>query len=363
MRNIINFYKDIVVQIATHFSIGTGFYLKDYNLIVTNCHVIYGNAQVVIEGNNFERQLANVIYSDKKYDLAFLRPLSKLDTPLAELGVDLFLAEGDAVIAIGHPFGLKYTATQGILSNLNHQYNDLSYYQHDAAINPGNSGGPLVNEKGIIIGINTFILKEGQNLGFSLPVNYLIETLNEFLKNSNYPATRCPACLNIVFETESATEFCPNCGSKVEFPDKTDTYQAIGIRRTIEHILTDMGYNKILARTGPSSWEIKRGSAKITINYNEPEGQISATAVLCHLPKDNIKAIYEFLLRENYSIEGMNFEVSGQEIQLDLLIVDRYLNSETAFELFNRFVEKADYYDNILVEKYNALWIKEENKA
>ena len=361
MREIINLYKDIVIQIATHFSIGTGFYLKDYELIVTNCHVIEGNSEAVIEGRAFNRQLAKVVYIDKKYDLAFLKPESVLPIPAIELGTNLSLSEGDAVIAIGHPFGLKYTATQGILSNLKHHYNDLIYFQHDAAINPGNSGGPLVDERGVVIGINTFIIKEGQNIGFSLPVTYLNETLKEFAQNPSLPATRCSSCLNIVFEKDSTEIYCPNCGSKVEFPDKVNVYQPSGIRRTIEHIIAQLGYNQILSRTGPSSWEIKRGTAKINIEYIEAEGQIRATAVLCHLPKENIKSIYEFLLRENHEIGGMNFEVNGQEIQLNLLIIDRYLNADTAFELFKSFSEKADYYDNILTEKYKALWISEGN--
>lgn len=361
MREIINLYKDIVIQIATHFSIGTGFYLKDHDLIVTNCHVIEGNSEAVIEGRAFERQLARVVYIDKKYDLAFLRPQSPLPIPNIELGKNLLLSEGDMVIAIGHPFGLKYTATQGILSNMKHHYNDLVYFQHDAAINPGNSGGPLVDEKGVVIGINTFIIKEGQNIGFSLPVTYLNETLKEFAVNPTLPATRCSSCLNVVFETSTADALCPSCGSRVEFPDKVNVYQPIGIRRTIETILSQLGYNQILSRTGPSSWEIIRGTAKINIDYNESEGQISATAVLCHLPKANIIAIYEFLLRENHSIEGMNFEVNGQEIQLSMMIIDRYLNPETAFELFRNFIEKADYYDNILTDKYQALWIARDN--
>jgi serine protease Do len=357
MREIINLYKDIVIQIATHFSIGTGFYLKDYDLIVTNCHVIEGNSEAVIEGRAFERQLAKVVYIDKKYDLAFLRPQNGLPIPHVDLGKELSLSEGDAVIAIGHPFGLKYTATQGILSNLRHHYNDLIYFQHDAAINPGNSGGPLVDEHGVVIGINTFIIKEGQNIGFSLPVTYLSETLQEFAMSPQLPATRCTSCLNIVFEKSNSDLLCPNCGSKVEFPDKVNVYQPIGIRKTVEHILEKLGFNQILSRTGPSSWEIKKGTAKISIIYSETEGQIIATAILCHLPKSNIKSIYEYLLRENDRIEGMNFEVSGQEIQLNLLIIDRYLNAETAFELFKNFIDKADYYDNILTEKYQALWI------
>lgn len=358
MKEIINIYKDIVIQIATPYSIGTGFYYKEKDLIVTNFHVIDGNTQVTIEGKSFEKQLAEVIFIDKKFDLALLKTNQPLPLPSIQLG-DNSSVEGDEIIAIGHPFGLKYTATQGIISNIKHQYNDLTYYQHDAAINPGNSGGPLVNDRGQVIGINTFIIKEGQNLGFSLPSYYLDATINDFCKKNNIKGTRCTSCLNIVFEDTIDGTYCPNCGTAVALPNQVDDYQPIGVYRTIEEIISKLGYDVKLTRTGPSAWELQRGSAKINIIYAESEGTINGHAVLCHLPKDNIKPLYEYLLRENYNIEGMNFGVNGQEIILSLLIFDRYLFTETATILFENLIEKADYYDNILVEQYGALWKSE----
>jgi serine protease Do len=358
MREIINLYKDIVIQIATPYSIGTGFYLKNPNLIVTNYHVVEGNKEVVIEGRAFEKQLVKVVYIDKKFDLAFLEPSEALPIQGVVLNLNETLQEGEAVVAIGHPFGLKYTATQGILSNVNHKHNDLTYYQHDAAINPGNSGGPLVNQAGEVIGINTFIIKDGQNLGFSLPASYLHSSINDFLKGERMEGCRCDSCLNIVFANTIEDGYCSNCGTKVQLPSVVEIYEPIGVRRSIEHILKELNYDVALARTGPSAWEIRRGTAKVTLLYLEDEGIISGHAVLCHLPKENIKPIYEYLLRENFTVEGMSFGVSGQEIVLSLFIYDRYFHSETALMLFNNLFEKADYYDNMLVETFGAQWLK-----
>jgi len=69
------------------------------------------------------------------------------------------MKDGDAVVAIGHPFGLNYTATQGVISKVDRIREGLKYIQIDAAINPGNSGGPLVNMSGEIIGVNSFIIR------------------------------------------------------------------------------------------------------------------------------------------------------------------------------------------------------------
>ena len=86
--------------------------------------------------------------------------------------------DGEVVVAIGHPFGLNYTATQGVISKVDRIRDGVKYIQIDAAINPGNSGGPLVNKEGEVIGINSFIIRGGDNLGFALPVSYLKEALD-----------------------------------------------------------------------------------------------------------------------------------------------------------------------------------------
>ncbi|MBK9533548.1 MAG: trypsin-like peptidase domain-containing protein [Chitinophagaceae bacterium] len=142
MRALIEQYKGVVIQIATPFSIGTGFYLKEYDLIITTEHVVRNNKDVVVEGKGVQRVLSSVRYLDPKFDLAFVQGPKPNPWMSVKLHDQEDFREGDPVIAVGHPFGLKYTATQGIISNSSHQQDDLYYIQHDAALNPGNSGGP-----------------------------------------------------------------------------------------------------------------------------------------------------------------------------------------------------------------------------
>ena len=132
--------------------------------------------------------------------------------------------------------------------------------------------------------------------------------------------------------------------------------------KTIEEMLGQSGHNVQLSRRGPNNWEITQGSAKINISYYEKTGLITGDAYLCLLPKSNIKPLYEYLLRQNYVMDGMTFSIKDQDIILSLLIYDRYLNADTGMELFNHLFEKADHYDNILVEEYGALWKYEEEE-
>jgi serine protease Do len=354
-KNIATF-KDIVIQIATPYSTGTGFYIHDYDLIVTNHHVIEGNSAVIIDGERVNKQMATVVFTDPKHDLAFLKTVESLkDLPAVAMGGYLPCKEGDVVLALGHPLGLKFSSTQGIISNTKHQYRNLTYYQHDAALNPGNSGGPLMNASGEVIGINTFIIQNGQNLGFSLPVGYVQKALEDISGNFEICSTRCPSCENIVTSRTIDAGFCQHCGSVVVLPTDTEDYIPIGVSRNIEDVLTQLGYHVPLSRKGPCSWEVQQGSATVLISYYEPTGQILGEITLGLVPKDNIKPLYEFLLRKNYVLQSLTLSILEQEIILSLLIQDRYMHPETTLSLFKHLLEQADELDDFLVNTFGTI--------
>ena len=360
MPDFVEDYRNTIVQIATPYSTGTGFYLRDRGLIVTNYHVVEGNRSVVIEGAKFKKQIARVQYIDSKYDLAFLdAPQNGSELPEISLGVAKTLRERDAVTAIGHPFGLKFSLKSGIVSNTAELMNGIPYLHIDAALNPGNSGGPLVDTDGDVVGINTFVIRNGDNTGFSLPVRYLEETLNQFAEAKSDNATRCTACLNILTEATVEHKHCKHCGNKVELPSHVEAYIPSGTAKTIEGLISKIGHDVMLSRSGPNAWEIKHGSATIVITYHDKSGLLSADALLCELPQKDIKPLYEYLLRENYTNEAVTLSVHEQDIVLSLLIFDRYLNEETGQAMLSNLFEKADFYDNILVETYGASWKQE----
>ena len=358
--DIIELFKQVVIQIATPYSTGTGFYIAEYDLIVTNEHVVRDNNKVVVGGEAFEKQMVDVLYVDPKFDLAFLASPGDINIPPVSLGLDYPLSEGDQVLAVGHPFGLKYTATQGIVSNMLHKQDDINYIQHDAALNPGNSGGPLLAKDGSIVGVNTFIIRDGNNIGFSLPIRYLKDTLSEFGQGNGQAGVRCNSCLNLVFEEQISSGYCIHCGAKMKMISGIETYEPVGISYTIEKILKNLGYDNDLARRGPNNWELLEGSAKINISYHEKSGLIVGDGYLCSLPKKNIMPLYKFLLKENYKLDGLTFSVKGQDIILSLLIYDQYLNIDSGTKLFQHLISIADRYDDVLVTEYGGRWKEKE---
>lgn len=356
-REIIKRFEDNLIQIATPYSTGTGFFLKEYNLIITNEHVIRGNKNAMIAGKTFNKQIVSVLYLDETYDLAFISPPNDHNMSAVSLGDTSTADEGDSIIAIGHPFDLNFTATQGIISNLVHQKDNISYIQHDAALNPGNSGGPLVDKTGNIIGINTFIIQDGHNIGFALTSDNILKCLHDFAKGNGVKGVRCASCRNISFETEQKiTNYCTFCGASISMISLIQEYEPYGLCLTVEEMIIALGYNPAICRKGPNSWSLQKGSAIVNISYYEKTGLLVGDVFVCTLPENKINDLYLFLLKQNYLLQGMNFSLKDQDIILSLLIYDQYINSNTLLKLFKQLLAKADEYDNILVEQYGAKW-------
>jgi len=336
MKEIIEKYKDVVVSIATPYGAGTGFYLKGHNIIVTNHHVVSESLEVIISSKTFKKKLAAVLYSDPMYDLAFIKPPADIDLPEVELALEDTVLEGNQVIAIGHPYGLKYTVTQGIVSKADRLHNNINYIQLDAAINPGNSGGPSVNQEGRVVGVNTFIIAGGNNLGFALPVSYLYDSIKEYEKNPGVDTTRCHSCGTVLLNDQIEDGYCSNCGAKMEYAEqKKQGYAPAGYAKLLEEIIEKNGKDIKLARIGKNRWEIEEGSAKIYLNYDDRTGFIYGDSHLCILPKENLSTLYEYLLRENFQLEDVYFSVASTEIVMSIMIYDQYLTLDSGTRMIS----------------------------
>jgi S1-C subfamily serine protease len=158
--------------------VGSGFIIKPEALILTNAHVVFRHQAITVTLDDGRTMQATLLGADPILDLAVLRLSSPSDTlPTVALGDSDAIRVGEAVAAIGNPFGLEQTLTRGVVSGINKLLSDpalnvtLALIQTDAAVNPGNSGGPLLNQCGEVIGINTAALSDAENIGFAIPIN------------------------------------------------------------------------------------------------------------------------------------------------------------------------------------------------
>ncbi len=359
-QEILDIYSESIIQIETPLASGTGFYLEKHQLILTNSHVVTGLKKVVISSKDLKRCEATVVYDDAKYDLAFIKTDAlKVKTPL--LLSNEKVHDGNKVVAIGHPYGLNYTATEGIVSKADRLQGELEYIQIDAAINPGNSGGPLLNDKGEVIGVNTFIIQNSNNLGFALPFHYILEALQAFKEINELDIIRCSSCLNLVKELSIKDDYCPKCGVKIDVAKKRrEGYKPIGTIKTLESILKDLGKDVALSRRGQRMWQIDIGSSRVEIAYYD-NGIIVADASLCRLPHENIEKIYHYILEENTKMDYLQFSINDNAILLSYIIVDSSLEEKNGSVALGRLFSKADIYDDILINNYGACVIKRED--
>lgn len=159
-------------------SLGSGVIMRKDGYVLTNYHVVEAADAIEVVLSDGRRTAASVVGSDPDTDLAVLKLEGRLSRlPVAALAPDNSLRVGDVVLAIGDPFGVGLTTTQGIVSALGR--NGLgtntfeNFIQTDAAINPGNSGGALIDTRGQLVGINTAIYSDtggSMGIGFAIPV-------------------------------------------------------------------------------------------------------------------------------------------------------------------------------------------------
>lgn len=160
-----------MVQVESSTGRGSAFFVTADTLL-TNAHVVSGNSSVTLRFANGASASARVATLSSEFDVAVLKswnprpnqvviPLSPQDAPPA----------GQEVIAIGSPLGMQNTVTRGIISGLR-QIGPVTFLQTDAALNPGNSGGPLLDRKGVAVGISTSGIRQAQGLNFAVAIGH-----------------------------------------------------------------------------------------------------------------------------------------------------------------------------------------------
>ncbi len=170
-------------------SLGSGVLVSEQGHILTNHHVIQGADAIQVSLQDGRTAAAKVIGGDPDTDLAVLK-IDLAGAPSITLGHSEQLRVGDVVLAIGNPFGVGQTVTQGIVSATGRNQLGIStfenYIQTDAAINPGNSGGALIDAHGNLVGINTAIFSRSggsQGIGFAIPTGLARGVMEQIIKH------------------------------------------------------------------------------------------------------------------------------------------------------------------------------------
>lgn len=162
---------------------GSGLIVRSDGYILTNNHVVRNADSIKVNTSDNRTFEGKVVGRDSFTDLALVK-VDASNLPVARFGNSNAIKAGDWAIAIGSPLGLSHTVTLGIISALARPLTGtIDLIQTDAAINPGNSGGPLLNIRGEVIGVNTAIYNNAQNIGFAIPIAVARDVVDQLLEH------------------------------------------------------------------------------------------------------------------------------------------------------------------------------------
>lgn len=341
-----------VVKINTMDGSGTGFYIKNKNIVITNQHVVGTNQAVSIQTGTKDRYRADVIFVDPIVDLAFLSPAQPLDMPDINLQNIENVNNMEKVSVVGYPLNMPLTVTEGIVSSAKQLVNDRNYIQTDAAINPGNSGGPLVNSRGEIIGVTTCKFQQAENMGFALPVKDLMADLEIFAENTERKySVKCGSCNHLFYEE---TEYCPNCGNNLDVHNFFKKRELSMIGQFVEEAITKIGVDPVLARAGYEFWEFYQGSALIRM-FIVKNAFLGVTCPMVKIPKNKLEELYRYILSQPAKPLYLGIQNNTIFISYRIAISDIQTSFRAQFqENFVPAVKKADEIDNYLMETFGC---------
>ncbi|MEP0841363.1 MAG: trypsin-like peptidase domain-containing protein [Phycisphaerae bacterium] len=252
-------------QQFTTTSLGSGFVIHPDGYVVTNAHVVSHSGVKVTFADKTEYD-ADRVAVDERHDLAVLKIRAQRVFPAVTLGRSDDLMIGETVIAIGNPLGYEHTVTAGIISATNRTLEvtrEVSYtglIQTDASINRGNSGGPLLNVLGELIGINTAIRGDAQNIGFAIPVDTLRTLLPEMLSIERTRRLQVGLRLRWADRLYVAESYGPAAAAGVRAGDELVSVNNVPMRQ-------DVDYYIYLWRIRPKdrlTFELRRGGRHVT---------------------------------------------------------------------------------------------------
>lgn len=167
--------------------LGSGMVVHEDGYVITNAHVVKDSGKIKVVFSDGSEYQAQIISGDESKDLAVLKIQADKKLPFIHLGRSDDLMIGETVVAIGNPYGYANTVTSGVVSAVGRDIQVAEGFwlrgliQTDASINPGNSGGPLLNINSDLIGVNTAVRAEAENIGFAIPVDMLVDNLSHML--------------------------------------------------------------------------------------------------------------------------------------------------------------------------------------
>lgn len=331
---------------------GSCFYLKQYNIFVTNYHVVEGFNEVGVQDNDKNSYFGKVVLVNPLRDIALLSVDGDFSSlPEIKLSEVEEIAIGQKINVAGYPYGMPFSLTEGTVSSPKQLMGNNYYIQTDAAVNPGNSGGPMFNDKQELIAITVSKIKDADNMGFGIPINALKKILSQIdnLDKLKFNV-QCDSCDAFISNEE---EFCSSCGNKL--PEKVfDKRGLTDLAVFCEEAIKEIGLNPILARQGYEFWKFHKGSTEIRI-FVYDNNYLFCTSPINVLPKQDLEPVLSYLLSD--AVRPYQLGLDENQIYISYRVFIGDIFTDYREEIKKNIVNlafKADELDNFLMDTYGC---------
>lgn len=339
-------------------SIGSGFLALDNGVVVTNAHVVGRELEVKLRWMEHAQPIAaRVIEIDTALDVAFLLPVVRTEHLPLELANSEYARVGQTVYSVGHPLGFACTIARGVISAVNRKVRGQIYLQTDAAINPGNSGGPLIDESGAVLGISTWKVGGGENLGFVVPSHSFSAALARHAGDPRELVSRVPHyhCRECATPFDISEDQCSICGAWLPLPRSSvmvDARSEALATQRVNALLTRLGHDPAKAAVRPGWWRL----GEVAVMLAQGGHAVAFSSALVRVPKENQEAFYRFLL--TYSDESANHSALSispdNEVLCSFAESIDFLDERALAAKLAAFVETSVYLKNLLAHGYGA---------
>ncbi len=340
--------KNTLYFISCAWNTGIGFAVQNYNFIITSVQIVGFSKYVTVKSASTKKYLAKVIFVDYSLGLAFIEKKDEIVPTIDIINFELSVLEQPVdKYRIDYFNRITKHTTEAI--DTGYTQNNINYLLLKDITTQNCVSAVIFNKKNDFVGITKYV--ENTKQCFVIPAKYILKTMEEFTA-INDDAIRCPNCLNIVRRKNIVANTCPVCSATIRdeilndlLPSKTET------DKKIEEIISELGYDLKMSRLGLHFWEIPKGSATIFIRYEPKLKFIAAFSALCDINKNNSLNVKKFILQENAKLNFLSFSINNNKIFLNApYLVDETFDEKFAKELFAEIFEKADYYDDIIVD-------------
>ncbi len=345
-------YEKSVFKIKTALQSGSGFILDNFPFIITNYHVVEGFLHVAVEDIYHNKFPAEVFYMNTETDIAFLKAVNlNIYQSLQARNIEDKIQIKDRIQALGFPFGLPFSITEGIVSNNKINIEGQNYIQTDAALNPGNSGGPLIDQNGLLVGMVTSKFRQADHMGFAIPEEVILQEVNFYKsKNVQEKSIKCAYCEHLISLQE---EFCENCGVDID-TSKFEEKPLDNFASFIEKALGDLGIQPILAREGLDEWSFYQGSSLIKI-FIQKNKFLYAVSSINFLPNKDLEKVYSYLLSD--PVKPFRLSIQQNQIYISFRAHMSDIYSDLSHNIQKNIAQlaiEADKMDDFLFHEYNC---------